>query len=144
MLELLAAWTDLTITWSMEIEWLSRRDTELNEHFYEGGPVRLGEPHRGRTVIKLLNPEVDIEVTRAILMIRDPLDVHRSAFKLGQRIWPEDVQERITQFRNKFTGHLDEVEFEELRDPPRLFRRLGEAGWPVTVPSYLMQTRAIR
>lgn len=148
MLELVAAWMDLTVVWNVALEWRSRKENHLREHFYEMEPTALCERPHGipydRVVIKILDPDVDVDVTRAILMIRDPEDVHRSAFKLGQRIYPDQVVERVNQFRERFAGRVDEVQFEELQDLRALFGRLKGAGWPVTDPVYTMETRAVR
>lgn len=144
MLELVAAWTTLSIRWDVRLEWASRRQAGLEEHFYETAPARHLEMRDDHACVKVLDPQAPIAPpVRAILMIRDPRRVSRSAAKIGQRITPEQVSERMEAFRMAYPA-VDEVYMGELNHPTALFARLAAAGWPVVAPSYEMETRAVR
>jgi len=141
MLEAVAAWTTLTVRWDLQAEWYSRQQTSLAEHFYETSDHQTlpGD------VVKILNPHLALPTpTRAVLMIRDPHEVSRSARKLGQRISPADVTARVEAFRHRWPERVDDVHIRELTDMTALFRRLETSGWPVAEPAYQMATKAVR
>jgi hypothetical protein len=143
MLEAVASWTSLSVRWSVRTEWANRRQTGLNEAFLELPPdaIRGAGPD---DVVKILNPGVPVEPTRAILMVRDPEVVSASArARLGQLISPAEVVARADLFRAR-GWPLDEVDVSELCDLPSLFGRLASRGWPVVGPSRTLSTKAVR
>lgn len=128
MLEAIASWTTLSVRYDIGTEWRSRAQTRLGETFLEGGEGGAGPGD----VVKILDPAADVpDVSRAILMIRDPEAAAESARrKLGQRMTADDVTARVEAFRVKFPD-VDEVRFAELGDLANLFARLAQRGWPV-------------
>ncbi len=143
MLQAIAAWTTLRIRWDVVLEWRSRELTGSLESFLELTPPEI--PSAGDDeVVKVLDPGVDITPTRAILMIRDPALVSRSARRvLGQLISPEEVTARVDAFR-AIGWPIDEVDVAELDDQRALFVRLARSGWPVLGLSTTMTTKAVR
>lgn len=145
MLEAIAAWTTLSVRWSLPLEWATRTQCGIYESFLELPPCSLGDAGPDE-VVKILNPETSLRPTRAVLMIRDPVDVSMSASQhLRQRISPVEVAGRVQAFRD--TGwEIDEVCMEELLSHrlPQLFTRLARRGWPVVEHSPTLVTRALR
>jgi hypothetical protein len=128
MLEAIASWTTLAVRYDIGTEWRSRAQTGMRETFLENGAGGAGP----NDVVKILNPAFNaVDVSRAILMIRDPEAAAASARRnLGQRMTAQDVTARLDAFRAKFE-HIDEVRFAELGDLANLFARLASRGWPV-------------
>jgi len=143
MLEAVAAWTTLRVRWSLPVEWQSRTQTGRAESFLELPSYLVGQAGAGE-VVKVLDPAVSFRPTRALLMIRDPVEVSRSArARLKQLISPGDVSARVEAFRS-LGWDLDEVGFDELGDLPVLFARLADCGWPVVGPAQAMLTWGVR